>query len=954
MGAGRHVLRVLVLMALLMVTTGRVGSAQEGPQIAPVVVDDSESYPADSLFKTLGPVPFEVAARVAAGRASRLDALAASNITLWVVLDMPTRLDDVERWRQSLQSLLGRISSHVTAVEIDAAEQPADLAAFAIRLASTEVRALTSARVALGGERMRTPLSRAVIYTPELAPYVDLVVVPAEQAEEAGAFLARVDPGARVAAVLAERAADSTAPASVMSSLLRFAGGDVQTAILPDAVASSTLSALAALPMLTSPTVAALDDTGSDLKISGDLPAPPPHRLLFDNRTFGTYLALPDGNSFPLDIAVRLTADPKPVIHDLRSRQSRSAEGASWDPQTRMLRLSLPAASGPLLIDFNQDAAAVTGDRTEVVGRRGLSIEEIIARHQAVQRRQDVRVQSYIAQVETAQHFRPTVADPGYDVVTENRYFVADDGIEWEELSFAVNGTRWGADRPPFPLLQAEKVLSLPLELRFSAGYRYRLDGEARVDDYDCYVVRFEPARADVPLYRGTVWIDRRSFARVRVQAVQAGLAAPVVSNEEIQDYAPPVMVGDMPVFLLTTLTSRQIMLIAGRNLLVEKEVRFRDIRVNDPRFDLERAAARSSDRIMLRETDAGLRYYLKQNGERVVSEHPTDKAKALAMGVYVDPSYSFPLPILGINYLDFAFGGPNSQFALLFGGVLAAGNIQRSNVGGTPLDVSVDFFGIAVPSSDRIYTADGEAEGERLLTWPLSTGLNIGWQYTPFQKATAQYQFRFDGYARDSMTAADFTLPASTVTNGAGVAWEYRRGGYVLTANVTDYLRASWHPWGSGAGASGPVEGTSYVRYQMNLSRDWYFGPFQKLHVNGAYFSGRDLDRFSKYQFGMFDDTRVHGVPSSGIRYEELGMLRGSYTFNLFDIYRLDLFGEQAWGHDQPNNWEPMTGLGAAVNLRGPKSTILRADFGKSFLPDRFRSVGSYTLQILVLKPLK
>jgi len=382
--------------------------------------------------------------------------------------------------------------------------------------------------------------------------------------------------------------------------------------------------------------------------------------------------------------------------------------------------------------------------------------------------------------------------------------------------------------------------------------------------------------------------------------------------------------------------------------------VRFRDIRVNDPRFDLERTSARSSDRIMFRETDAGLRYYVKQNGDRVVSQQPTDKARALAMGVYVDPSYSFPLPILGINYLDFAFGGPNSQLAVLFAGVLAAGNLQRSKLGGTPLDASVDFFSIAVPSSDRIYTADAESEGERLLTWPLSTGVNIGWQYTPFQKATAQYQFRFDGYVRDSTTAADFTVPASTVTNGAGLAWEYRRGGYILTANVTGYRRASWHAWGSGADATGPVDGTTYTRYQANLSRDWYFGPFQKLHINGAYFSGRDLDRFSKYQFGMFDDTRVHGVPSSGIRFEELGMLRGSYTFNIFDVYRLDLFAEHAWGRDRPTEWESMTGLGAAVNLRGPKSTILRADFGKSFLPDRFQSVGSYTFQILVLKPLR
>ena len=45
----------------------------------------------------------------------------------------------------------------------------------------------------------------------------------------------------------------------------------------------------------------------------------------------------------------------------------------------------------------------------------------------------------------------------------------------------------------------------------------------------------------------------------------------------------------------------------------------------------------------------------------------------------------------------------------MLFAGVLAAGNIQRSEVGAKHLDASVDFFAIAAPSSDRVYGADGE-----------------------------------------------------------------------------------------------------------------------------------------------------------------------------------------------------------------------------------------------------
>jgi hypothetical protein len=32
----------------------------------------------------------------------------------------------------------------------------------------------------------------------------------------------------------------------------------------------------------------------------------------------------------------------------------------------------------------------------------------------------------------------------------------------------------------------------------------------------------------------------------------------------------------------------------------------------------------------------------------------------------------------------------------------------------------------------------------------------------------------------------------------------------------------------------------------------------------------------------------------------------------------------------------------------------MLRADVGKSLLPDRYRGVGSATLQVMILKPLK
>jgi hypothetical protein len=196
--------------------------------------------------------------------------------------------------------------------------------------------------------------------------------------------------------------------------------------------------------------------------------------------------------------------------------------------------------------------------------------------------------------------------------------------------------------------------------------------------------------------------------------------------------------------------------------------------------------------------------------------------------------------------------------------------------------------------------------------------------------------------------------VPNSTATQGTGAAWEYKRGGYSLGATGTFFARAHWDPWGP-ANALETDAPRTYWKYAVHASRDFFIDTFQKIHLNGSFFGGERLDRFSRYQFGMFDDTRIHGVPASGVRFDQLAMARGSYSFNIFEQYRLDLFAEQAWGQDRTvdTSWQPLTGFGMAVNLRAPWNTILRADVGKSILPDRYSGAGSTVLQIMLLKPL-
>ena len=173
------------------------------------------------------------------------------------------------------------------------------------------------------------------------------------------------------------------------------------------------------------------------------------------------------------------------------------------------------------------------------------------------------------------------------------------------------------------------------------------------------------------------------------------------------------------------------------------------------------------------------------------------------------------------------------------------------------------------------------------------------------------------------------------------------------MLAHATAYWRTTWARWGPEGSSFNPAA-KDYTHYDAGVAKDFIFSTFNTIHLNGAYFGGDRLDRFSMYQFGLFDATRMHGVPSA-VRFGELAMLRGSYSFNLFDQYRFDLFLDHAIGRaaDISNQWMNVTGVGLGLNLRAPRNTILRVDIGKGFLPDIYRGAGSTVVQILLLKPL-
>ena len=878
----------------------------------------------------------------------RVDALAAADVVDWNRLVRTT----AARYRKRVFAFVFSIGRGPTGARPDPVA-----AAFFIKSTVVALHAGDDSVSAVLGELSNGDSDwLTALYQQDIAAYVDAVTMDAAAVASLPAVVDRHDPTSGIVLVGVSVVDDvDLGGADLVARHLQALGTRVTAVTYATSVrvAASGVTRLGFVRDLVAQPIVALDERAVSLRLTrggADVAAAVPHRLLFGLGTSTNYVIYAGGGGA---VTVSL-ADPtatRPLVVDAIRGTREPAVAFSYNSETTVSTFTIPADGRPMIVDWNTDRRGYTA-RSEVSSSTLPSLSEIIARYQQAQAAQDAGVARYIANALMEQHFRGTAADLAFDVVTENTFFVEGASTEIEERSFRLNGTLWGADRPPFPLLQAEKVLSLPLDLRLTSDYRYRFVGVETVRGREAFAIRFDPIDTTKALYRGTVWIDRATWLKLKVQAVQTEVSTPVLSSEETHYFSVVGTANGRTVTLLTELVGRQSLLIAGRNLLLERSIHFDRFEINPVDFASRRDAARASDRIMYRDTDLGIRYLVKRDGVRVVEPAPATSAKAMLLGVMYDPAYDYPLPLGGLNYLDFDFLGPNNQLAVVFGGVLALVNVQRPNLIGKSIDGSVDMFAIAVPSSDRVYDVVGERTDERLLTVPFVTGTTVGWRLANFSRLVASYQFRYDHFAAEAATAPEFRVPASTITNGAGLSLELKRAGYSVTAGWTGYRRANWTPWGEDGDYSPGDD--AYAKHSIVASKTFFTG-FHKISLDGGYFGGRNLDRFSKYQFGLFDDHKVRGVPAGGVRFEELSMFRGAYSFNLLDLYRLDLFFDQAFGRDRDvsPDWRPITGVGAAFNLRGPKNTLLRGEFGKSFLPAGYQKPGSIVFQFQILKPL-
>ena len=626
------------------------------------------------------------------------------------------------------------------------------------------------------------------------------------------------------------------------------------------------------------------------------------------------------------------TGEPAPVL-----TQRRTASGG----------LAFTVDAGPVaLITLDRATAAeIEGveDEVLVADERQLPVEEILRRLQAFEDDQARRLTTYRATNTTHLRFQTGTDGQAFEATFRGAFFFRqDDGFDWAWQEFFVNGVRWRSDRvPQIPLIQPQKVATLPLEIYLDKAYRYQLRGTEVVRGRDCWVIDFAPLETGdgIDRFRGTVWVDREHYGRVRTKAVQLGLEGEVLSNEETLEYTPIGSDGaeadwSLSAFWLPTRTiSHQLLSLLESTLVAEREVTLTDLSLNPSDFEAQREAVLASDATMVRDTDTGLRYLVKdkETGERVVQEKLEPTRLFLLGGVFYDQSFDFPLPLAGINYFSLDWRGTGAQVNLFFAGALLTADIATPSLFGSKWTASADVFGIAIAGEDEVFRGDDEVVEETVESRPLSLDLGLGRPLGSYGKIDLRYELDRTDFSRADDTADDFAVPSDHVTQTVAAIGRYNRGGYRFELGGSFSRRSEWEPWGFAGNPDFSPEKEEFTKWRLALGKTWFLPKFRKFSAEVEYVDGEDLDRFSKYQFGFFSDIRIHGYQSDKVRAERAVAAHLSYGVNFGDAFRLELVGDAALANDELSGLEDelLAGIGLVGTLIGPWNTIVNLDVG-------------------------
>jgi hypothetical protein len=620
-----------------------------------------------------------------------------------------------------------------------------------------------------------------------------------------------------------------------------------------------------------------------------------------------------------------------------------------------------------LLHDLAEAAApppdALT-DSVEVRGARRLTADEVVARHQAFARLQATRVTRTISTGRLTLTFEAPGFPAPVTIASRTIIYTAPGEVDLEQRGVEVNGIAFTGGRVPrLPILEPERAAAPPLTITLTGLYRYRLEGEEDVDGLRCYVVAFEPRVDDTSLFRGRAWLAAGSFAMVRVAAAQTGLRGAIVSSEQVdtfREFSPGI-------WLLARSDVRQLYEGAAHRTPIHRLLTIASHEIDPADFSARRLAAYASDSIMLRDTPAGYRYLerTRTNGVEpgeatspvsVTVAEPSTRMRTLAGGVIIDPNISVPLPFAGLSYVDFDLLGTGTQLNAFFGGSYAQLAFSVPSLGGSRWQLAGRAFGIASSYNDRSFRDGREMYDENLRQRPAHASAWLLRPLSPRVSIRAGYEFDYTHLRSAPETSPAFAIPADQIVHGLRLGLDGQRAGWAASAWWNPAWRQGWRAWGRAQGRADGDYSPDHARFQRfgaSLSRS--AAPASRLvtRVEIAAMAGADLDRFSRFAFGTFDN-RLRGYPSALIRYDRGGVMRLAAAWSAGRFVRLDGFADTAYVRDRGygRRYRNYTGVGAAIESPAPFGMLAALEWGYGLRGlDADGSRGTHVIRVSAYK---
>jgi hypothetical protein len=297
---------------------------------------------------------------------------------------------------------------------------------------------------------------------------------------------------------------------------------------------------------------------------------------------------------------------------------------------------------------------------------------------------------------------------------------------------------------------------------------------------------------------------------------------------------------------------------------------------------------------------------------------------------VLIDPNISRPLPFAGLNYTDFDFLRTGTQLNAFYAGSYGQFAFNAPSVAGTRWQLTGSGFGILAHYNDRSFRAGRERYEENVRQRPANLRMGLVRPLTSRTTARAEYLFDYVALDRGESTADAFAVPADQLVHGLRLSVETQRAGWRLEGWWNPARRAGWRTWGfPGSGDFDPSH-ADFQRFGITAYRPWILSKTVLARIETAWMSGSDLDRFSRYAFGSFDN-RLRGYPSASIRYDRGIVLRSAIVWQPGGRIRLDGFADAALVREPgfSSRARGYPGIGAAVETPGPWSLLLGAEWG-------------------------